>query len=229
MPSWNIHTAHIERLLADEAPASLGIADVNAFLFGNLVPDIYVGYVVNPITRKIDYKDTHFANPTFIPTPDASRFYGTYVRGAEHSDLTVGAWTHLICDHYYNLRTTEYIDRIGVKPGTQTRIRKQADFDLFGRTLQISWVPQVTEDLLDAARRFSQYAIDEPDVRGTIRVQQQIVNRNQREHLTGTPEYSLLTQEFFLHTFAEVDGLLRKALHAYERGEDAGAIGRPVV
>ena len=44
MPSWNIHTAHVERLLREEGAARLGVRDVNAFLFGNFLPDIYVGY-----------------------------------------------------------------------------------------------------------------------------------------------------------------------------------------
>ena len=227
MPSWNIHTAHVERLLVEEPPESLGICDTNAFLFGNLVPDIYVGYVVSPITRKIDYKDTHFADPGFIPAPDASRFYNELVRGCAHSDLALGAWTHLICDHYYNMRTTEYIARIGVEPGTQTRIRKQADFDVFGRTFDISSVPTPNDALLREAAGFAQYAIDEPDVYATIEAQRGIVEKNRREHVCGVPAYSLLTAEFFESTFAEVDALLRKALRMHAEGGDPSMIGRP--
>ena len=55
MPSWNIHTAHVERLLADCEPDDLGIEDVNAFLFGNYVPDIYLGFMVADITFHVDY------------------------------------------------------------------------------------------------------------------------------------------------------------------------------
>ena len=43
MPSWNIHTAHAELLLREEGAAALGIRDVDAFLLGNLLPDVYVG------------------------------------------------------------------------------------------------------------------------------------------------------------------------------------------
>ena len=186
MPSWNIHTAHVERLLDDVSLPELGVSDANAFLFGNLAPDIYVGYMVPDITRKIEYRDTHFADPGFIPAPDASLFYRRYVQSGEANDVTLGSWTHLLCDHYYNLRTIEFIDRIGVKPGEQTRIRKQGDFDLF------------------AAR---------------------IVERNRTDHVDGRPDYSLLTAEFFANTFAEVDEVLRKALHAYASGADASEWG----
>ena len=67
MPSWNIHTAHVERLLAEDAPSALGIRDVNAFLFGNLVPDIYVGYMVPDTSRTIAYQETHFADRATCP------------------------------------------------------------------------------------------------------------------------------------------------------------------
>ena len=32
MPSWNIHTAHVERLLSQRTPDDLGIEDVNAVI-----------------------------------------------------------------------------------------------------------------------------------------------------------------------------------------------------
>lgn len=227
MPSWNIHTAHVERLLADELCGALGIRSTNEFMFGNIAPDVYVGYVVPNTTKKIAYKDTHFANPTFIPTPDAARFYELYVRDQPQSDLALGAWTHLICDHYYNLRTVEYIARIGVEPGTQTRIRKQADFDVYGRTFSISMVPAASDDLLKSCAQFAQYAIAEPDVHAAIAAQRAIVQKNRDEHVEGTPAYSLLTPEFFSQTFAEVDALLKQALHMYVSGGDPTHIGRP--
>lgn len=226
MPSWNIHTAHVERLLAHDDSWELGIRDANAFMFGNLVPDVYVGYVVSPITRKIEYKDTHFANPVFIPTPNASLFYTRFVHGCDADDLTLGAWCHLICDHCYNLRTIEYIAQIGVEPGTQTRIRKQADFDLFGRTLGISMVPAPTPELMRACAGFAQYEIAETDVRAAIDAQARIVQKNQSEHISGTPAYDLLTLEFFSQTFAEVDALLYEALVSHARGGNPTGIGR---
>lgn len=45
MPSWNIHIAHAERLLKGGGSVARAVRDGNAFLFGNLIPDIYVGYM----------------------------------------------------------------------------------------------------------------------------------------------------------------------------------------
>lgn len=212
MLSWNIHTAHVERLLSNEPLESLGLTSANTFLFGNLVPDIYAGHMVQPITRKIEYKVTHLADPLFIPVPDADGFYQRYVRGGVENDLTLGAWTHLLCDHYYNLRTIEYIARIGVVPGDETRIRKQADFDLFGRTLSISRVPQVTNELLALCEAFPQYAIHEEDVYATVRAQEAVIRKNAQEHVDFAPQYDLLTSDFFRTTFDEVDAVLRQSL-----------------
>lgn len=226
MPSWNIHTAHVERLLASEPCVALGIADEEDFLFGNLIPDIYVGYMVPDISRKITYHETHLAGPGAIPSPDASQFYERYVRGGVVNDLTLGAWTHLLCDHYYNLRTREFIAVIGVEPGDQMRIRKQHDFDLFGRTLGITRTIEVTPRLMQMCASFSQYPIDAQDAEGAVRVQAQIVGDSRERAISEVPAYSLLTPEFFLSTFNEVDHVLRSALHAHTEGEDPTVWGR---
>ena len=63
MPSWNIHIAHAEGLLAKDGPVARVVRDRNAFLFGNLIPDIYVGYMVPGIVHPIPYRVTHFAKP----------------------------------------------------------------------------------------------------------------------------------------------------------------------
>ncbi len=225
MPSWNIHTAHVERLIDDGSLDDVGISHVDDFLFGNLVPDIYVGYMICNPSRKIAYRETHFADPSIIPAPDASLFYRQFVRGHDVDEVVLGAWTHLLCDHYYNLRTTRFIDRIGVSAGEQTRIRKQADFDLFGRTLPIARIPRLTKRLVRCCEAFPQYPIDEQDVRAAIAVQRGVVRRNQEEHVEGAPGYCLLTEEFFTKTYALVDAVLHEALRRYSAGDDPSDLG----
>lgn len=84
MPSWNIHTAHVERLLREEGAARLGVRDVNAFLFGNFLPDIYVGYMVPvPVARLRDYRETHFADGGAIPSPNYQAFWDRFVAGCD--------------------------------------------------------------------------------------------------------------------------------------------------
>jgi len=128
MPSWNIHTAHVERLLREEGAAALGVRDENAFLLGNLAPDVYVGYMVPNPSFRIDYKLTHLALREHIPLPRYDDFWDFYIAGRDDvSDVVLGAWAHLVADHVYNAHTRAYLASIGVEPGERARIGKQGD------------------------------------------------------------------------------------------------------
>lgn len=260
MPSWNIHIAQTERLLERDGAVARIVHDANAFLFGNLVPDIMVGYMVPGIMDPIPYRITHMAAPAFIPKPREREFWETYVipsyealtsadltcedvgpssivqereridrihfpqrfekEGADEVpltedpvpamlpsparvrfDLTLGAWAHLLADNLWNTRVNEYLDAHGGKPSEQFRIKKQNDFDGFGKTLEITSIPKETPQLNDAASSFAQYAIAPGHVHDAIVVAHEIVRTN------GVPAhapYLLLTEEFFNETFAEV-------------------------
>ena len=67
MPSWNIHIAQSEQLFSRNGAVACTVRDRNAFLFGALVPDIPVGYMVPDAREPIAYRITHFATPEPIP------------------------------------------------------------------------------------------------------------------------------------------------------------------
>lgn len=322
MPSWNIHIAHVEGLLAKDGPVARVVRDRNAFLFGNLIPDIYVGYMVPGIVHPIPYRVTHFAKPEHIPKPREAEFWAQYVApmlselgiangcsggdgivgaigskspapsiaadeiaaapaadgvatasaageeaaampfgakpgdagslarevahvspahaptyelefdpahsarfqeeafdetarasalpaAARHSlfDMVLGAWTHLLADTIWNSRVSDYLDALGEKPSKGFRIKKQGDFDQFGKSLAIDAFPASTPGLIDTAAQFPQYAIDERSVYFTCAIAHEIVRTN---HLAAPASYRLLTKEFFAATFDEVQ-------HAAER------------
>lgn len=336
MPSWNIHIAHAEGLLAKDGPVARVVRDRNAFLFGNLIPDIYVGYMVPGIVHPIPYRVTHFAKPEHIPKPREAEFWAQYVApmlselgiangcsggdgistddavdaigskssepsiavdgiaavpavaapaadgiaaapatasaageeaaampfgakpgdagslarevahvspahaptyelefdpahsarfqeeafdetarasalpaAARHSlfDMVLGAWTHLLADTIWNSRVSDYLDALGEKPSKGFRIKKQGDFDQFGKSLAIDAFPAPTPGLIDTAAQFPQYAIDERSVYFTCAIAHEIVRTN---HLAAPASYRLLTKEFFAATFDEVQ-------HAAER------------
>lgn len=208
MPSWNIHVAEVECLLGRASDLSCAVSSGNAFLFGNLVPDVFVGYMVPDIDNRIPYRITHSADPVPSPKPHEEEFWNEYVAPALEvscdlavRDMVLGAWVHLLADNTWNMRTNEYLDRIGGQPGEEIRIKKQADFDAFGKTLHIETVPEKTSELLEAARMFPQYPIDEDAVEKTIASVGAIVRVN-----PGEPHhapYRLLTDEFFDVVFAE--------------------------
>lgn len=270
MPSWNIHIAQTEQLFKRAGALACTVRDQNAFLFGALIPDIPVGYMVPGIKDPIAYRITHFAKPACIPKPREWEFWDTYVaplvrsddvaaawrsegddgpqtgvipassiklegdrvsrvhfpKKYEHApapavqaspldgqtasdvlsgsifDLVLGAWSHLVADSIWNTRVNEYLDAIGGVPSEQFRIRKQGDFDAFGKTLPIELVPRPTPRLVATASAFPQYAIDERQVLMSVGVAHEIVRTNVAP--AEPYRYRLLTDEFFDRTFTEV-------------------------
>lgn len=216
MPSWNVHSAHVERLLHAKEPPALGICDTNCFLFGNFVPDIYVGYMVQPLTKTLSYCSTHLAADEFMPTPRYDEFWELYVTPllsggpSPERDMTLGAWAHLVCDHVYNLAARQVAFDAGYTPGDTVRILKQSDFDLYGKSLSISMVPQASPALVRAAHNFAQYAIEKPDVQAAIAAAQRIVAANTPP--LPNPRYQLLSAEFFEATATEAHNIIISTL-----------------
>ena len=204
MPSWNVHLAHAERLLTEVGAAALGVRDENAFLVGNVVPDIPVGFIVKEPKNQQRYTFTHLADKAPIPFPRAAEFWQTYIEGrGEVDDLTLGAWAHLATDRVYNLHTRAYLDAIHIEANDEARIGKQDDFALFGRTLKLSCSVCLNEALLGQTAAFKQYTLPEEDVAEAVRLCNFFVEENHREHLAELPELSLLTPGFFASAWQE--------------------------
>lgn len=356
MPSWNIHIAHAEGLLADGGPVADIVHDRNAFLFGNLIPDVYVGYMVPCVVHPIPYRVTHFAAPEHIPKPREGEFWDTYVApmvreleislngdaavgrgcpaagqlspaGEQHVsavgqdrpvaeggvaartsaavaaqvpaaacgsvfgqvgslkrevahvspahtptyelefppeqsaqfqveafeavrpasthetahpdsacaavrldsaldaacpdgapaderralfDLVLGTWVHLLADTIWNQRVNDYLDELGEMPSKDFRIKKQGDFDQFGKSLPLDAFPVPNPQLINTAAQFPQYAIDERSVYFSCAIAHEIVRTNS---LTTLPAYRLLTQDFFTATFDEVQRSAAQLMH----------------
>ena len=235
MPSWNIHAAHVERLLAEEDPGELGIRDANAFLFGNFVPDIYVGYLVPDVDHTLRYCDTHVTEPHAIPIPGADEFWDEFIEPnvAEDGvdDLTLGVWAHLMADNRYNTFVRAFNDEHGIPAGNETRIRKQSDFDRFGKALAPALVPEVTPELLREAEAFGPYEIGAEDVVRAIAAAKRLLNPAEPARISANaPEaveasvglapsaadgYLLLTRDFLEETFDAADAAIREGLRRY--------------
>lgn len=274
MPSWNIHIAHAERLLKGGGSVARAVRDGNAFLFGNLIPDIYVGYMVPGVVRPVPYRVTHFAKPEHIPKPRAGEFFDAYVRplarecglldalgddcamgggvGAPASlaaevahvspahtptfewdfdvaqtaacqrdafatsrralsrdelrrslfDMVLGTWVHLLADCTWNQAVSDLLDARGEQPSRDFRIKKQGDFDLFGKSLELDLMPRLTPQLIEVAAAFPQYEIDAASVSATCAIAHETVRTN---HPVTGAAYRLLDEEFFSRVFAEVN------------------------
>lgn len=305
MPSWNIHIAHAERLLKGGGSVARAVRDGNAFLFGNLIPDIYVGYMVPGVVRPVPYRVTHFAKPEHIPKPRAGEFFDAYVLplarecglldalgddctagggvgaarlaadasgcapdeqpGPDRSwrapalpwrvpaslaaevahvspahtpmfewdfdvaetaacqrnafttsrralsrdelrrslfDMVLGTWVHLLADCTWNQAVSDLLDARGEQPSRDFRIKKQGDFDLFGKSLELDLMPRLTPQLIEVAAAFPQYEIDAASVLATCAIAHETVRTN---HPVAGAAYRLLDEEFFNRVFAEVN------------------------
>ncbi len=226
MPSWNIHTAHVERLLEAHEGRALGIEDANAFLFGNYVPDVYVGFMVPDASFRIDYCITHAAPANLIPIPEADRFWDLYIARRSPSSpvgksLVLGAWAHLVTDRVYNGNFRAYWQTHDLPTGDELREGKQGDFDLFGRTLGISMLVEATPELLEAAYTFRPYRILADDVRRTVAVAQTIV-RDGGLLPAGDGGYQVLNAEWLTDVFEACDERLSTWLLAWRQIEADG-------
>lgn len=213
MPSWNVHLAHAERLLDEVGASALGVRDENAFLVGNVVPDIPVGFIVKDPALKLRYTFTHIADKEPIPFPRAAEFWDAFIAGREEvDDVTLGAWAHLAADRVYNLHTRAYLDAIHKEADDEARIGKQDDFALFGRTLTLTRRVHASENVLRQTAAFEQYALPEEDVRAAIDLSNGYVDENRRDHLDSLPKLALLTPEFFESAWRETHETILKGL-----------------
>lgn len=217
MPSWNIHTGLVEHVLAPGDAASLGIRDANQFLFGNLVPDVYVGYMAPDVSHTLRYIDTHYGQPTHIPVPEVDRFWDDWIAPAIGQggvdDVVLGAWAHLLADNRYNACVRAFNEEHSIPSGEKTRIAKQGDFDLFGHSLGISTTVEVTPALIQAAGRFPQYEIEAQDVERAVAADRAIVEASRRPPERTT--YELLPRELIQEVFDSIVAETRSGLASY--------------
>ena len=117
-------------------------------------------------------------------------------------DFELGVWVHLLADCIWNTRVNEFLDREGIAPSEEFRVKKQGDFDAFGKTLSIDLVPRATPRLAATAAAFPQYRIDERAILMTVGVAHETVRGN--TFPSDSVSYRLLTSDFFESVFAEV-------------------------
>ena len=226
MPSWNIHTALVEQLLAENDPIALGIEDANAFQFGNYLPDVYVGFMVPGVSFHIDYCITHMARVSMIPVCDADLFWDQNIayrapKTPTGMSLVLGNWAHLVADRFYNGRFRSFWTTLDMPLGDKLRIAKQADFDLFGRGLGISRLVEATPELIEAGRRFVPYSIDPDDLKRTL----EVANNITREGGALPPSedgFQLLSPEWLADALDACCERYVVWLAAWKRLQDAG-------
>ena len=238
MPSWNVHIAHADRLL-EKGAGYLGV-DIHypdAFLLGNVAPDVHIGFMVPDYSHKVRYGRSHQSYPGSLPIPSYKRYQRNFMDGlnpaeyllqtvfiqpnvsycsAEQRSLVdqrqlrefiVGIWCHLVCDHVYNTHTRAFLRAHHIPTGEDARIRKQADFDVYGRSLDMNRLPEASDELFAVAAAHPQYGFTHSDVEQTLQVIQRIAEEN-RQNSVSSPQYQMLDTEFFSSAYKEAEETL---------------------
>lgn|SRR5574344_571087 len=181
MPSWEMHLK-----VADKIKEKLNIFDdKDKFYIGNVLPDVYSGYVIKNMSKTIDYEETHYPVKTVINLatfvlPDFEKFKNIHYD--DMNDLLIlGYFTHLMTDYFFNKYTYSkkyVIDDHGKILGFKTKrneilncsinttIRvKHEDFSAFSDLLKINTYNfSYNSTLFDSLSKLKTFNLEVDDV-----------------------------------------------------------------
>lgn len=191
MPSWAIHLRVAQKLLS-----KMTIKDSRSFILGNILPDVNVGHLIQPISKQISYTDTHYGRiQTFEGKTRKLPDYNQFIK--EHIDIIkepmiLGYICHLITDFYWNYHT--YIKKGIYQDGELTGLKgkkntiigdsefirkiKVNDFNTFSCYLyinQLVTIPKFEKDLIDETRKIKCIHIEEQDLEGINKYFEEII------------------------------------------------------
>lgn len=197
MPSWAIHLK-----VAKELAKNMPKEDYQRFLLGNLLPDVNVGYLINPISKKIPYSITHYGKmETFDGKtkefPDYETFIQNYA-GDIKDPIVLGYLAHLATDFYWNYETFihkgiyENGKMIGLRGkenvifGESELLRKTKvdDFNSFSYHLyhnNLVEIPKFQEKLIEGVQKVSEIHIEKVDLEGINQYFKDIPEKIQKE------------------------------------------------
>lgn len=198
MPSWAIHLK-----VAKELAKNMPKEDYQRFLLGNLLPDVNVGYLINPISKKIPYSITHYGKmETFDGKtkefPDYETFIQNYA-GDIKDPIVLGYLAHLVTDFYWNYET--FIHKGIYKNGKMIGLRgkeniifgesellrktKVDDFNSFSYHLyynNLVEIPKFQEKLIEGVQKVSEIHIEKVDLEGVNQYFKVIPKKIQKEN-----------------------------------------------
>ncbi|MFR3451218.1 MAG: hypothetical protein ACLTSX_05950 [Collinsella sp.] len=118
-------------------------------------------------------------------------------------DMVLGTWVHLLADCTWNQAVSDLLDARGEQPSRDFRIKKQGDFDLFGKSLELRSPCRVSRHSSSRSRR--RFLSTRSMRRRYLRPAP--LPMRPCAPITRSPGavYRLLDEEFFSRVFAEVN------------------------
>lgn len=178
MPTWGVHLAVANKILNKE----LNI-NKNQFLFGNILPDLQDGFLVEDISNIVNHHKNHF--DFFYGKTTYENFYSDYFDKFNNS-LIFGYFTHLVTDYYFNKKFKnrcifddkknfigykEKNNNLVIKPECQATKDKQLDFKMFENYIYDKYkidIPYFEENLAKCSNEIEIINIIDDDVKKAI-------------------------------------------------------------
>lgn len=198
MPSWAIHLN-----IAKELSKNMKEEDRQSFLLGNILPDVNVGYLINPISKKIPYTVTHHGKWKTLEKdkrelPDYEEFIKEY-KDVIKNPIMLGYLSHLMTDYYWNYHTFvqkgiyENGKLVGIHGdkkfilGDNEVIRqtKVSDFNIFSRHLYEDGIvdtPKFNHELANLVEPIKEIHIEKQDIEGVNKYFEEIPEKIKEEN-----------------------------------------------
>lgn len=197
MPSWAIHLN-----IAQKLSEKMKEEDKQSFLLGNILPDVNVGHLVNPISKKIPYSTTHCAKMLTFSNeekelPDYEEFIKQYKQIIKEP-IVLGYLTHLMTDFYWNCYTYEKkgVYENGIMVGLrgkenvifgndeELRKVKVSDFNVFSKHLYKNGlvpIPNFKDNLMENVEPIKQIHIEGKDLYGVNKYFENVIQKIEKE------------------------------------------------
>ena len=231
MPAWAIHLAIATKLNKNLEKTS---QFKNAFLLGNIMPDILNGFVVKNISHQISHNETHFAIEVQINNHkerrhDIQGFYNKYNNKFDNP-LILGYYAHILTDTFWNniaygekgiFNEDKYL--IGLKlangkeffaPKDDLRKIKTNDFKIFSKYIyenNLAEIPYYDEKILEYLKDVNWLEIDKSDIIETIKYLKEMSELEKPIEI-DCPEYQIFSQKEMEKIFDNCVDMLKEKL-----------------
>lgn len=232
MPSWGTHL-YISKKVAEK----LNIDNKAEFMFGNIMPDMYSGWVVRDASKTIIYDISHFGsrydiNASKYMLPDYIAFKEKYINNFD-SPLIFGYFCHLLTDHIFNYNafgkhyiksgnnTVAIVLNDGSKifaNGDEARICKQRDFALLSHKMLLGMqLPNfcVTCELEKSAKIIEEMQVKKDDIEKVVDYLNNIITEDEAKKISRNDYIMFKKEELEKITNFAIDEIIKefKSLH----------------
>ena len=232
MPCWGTHL-----YIANELNKKIKL-DTSQFLLGNVLPDIYSGWIIKDASKIEIYETSHFGKKTLLDgkrytLPDIEKFEEENELLFKENTLLLGYFVHILTDYFFNKYSfqnhyvkDENSKTIGcyLKNGEflsgdaeEVKKHKHSDFSLFSNNklkeiddIQIEY----KSNFIDKCKQIKIMEIFEEDLIKTVKYVNEILLEKSEKN-RNNDEYKIFTEEELEQKTVECIGFLYNKVKKY--------------